>query len=75
MAYVVTGSHPVSLPGGRMAGPGEEVTNVKANDPHIAALVDAGSLRKKRAAKPKATPSPQPEEPVTVPETNETETQ
>lgn len=71
--YVVTGTHPVTLPGGRMAGPGETVKNVKANDPQIAALVEAGSLRKKRAAKPKAAPSPEPEESVPAPETNETE--
>jgi len=71
--YVVVGTHPITLPGGRMAGPGEEVKNVKASDPRIAALVEAGSLRKKRVAKPKAAPSPEPEEAVTSPETNETE--
>ena len=73
MAYVVTATHPISLPGGRMAGPGEEVKNVKANDPQIAALVDAGSLKKKRAPKPKPAPSAESEESIPAPETNETE--
>lgn len=75
MAYVVTGLHPVTLPGGRMVAPGEEIKNVKASDPRIAALVDAGALVKKRAAKPKAAPSPEPQESEPAPENNETETQ
>lgn len=74
MAYVVTAPHPISLPGGSMAGPGEEVKNVKATDPHIAALVDAGSLTKKRTPKPKPTKSAETEEAIPSPEpSNETE--
>lgn len=72
--YVVTATHPISLPGGRMAGPGEKVTNLKPSDPQVAALVDAGLLRKKKApAKPKAA-TPEPEESTPAPATNETET-
>jgi hypothetical protein len=57
MSYVVTATHPITLPGGRAAAPGDEVKNVKSTDPQIVALIDAGSLRKKRAAKPKPSPT------------------
>lgn len=70
MSYVVTATHPISLSGGRIVAPGEEVKNLKANDPRVAALVEAGSLTKKN--KPK--PAPEPEESIPAPETN-TETE
>lgn len=75
MAYVVTSTHPITLPGGRMVGPGETVGNVKASDPEIAALVDAGALRKKPTAKTKSKPAA-PAEPEAVDsplDSNETE--
>ena len=74
MSYVVTATHPISITGGRIVAPGEEVKNLKANDPRVAALVEAGSLRKKRSAKPKPAPSAETEEPTPAPETT-TETE
>jgi hypothetical protein len=72
MAFVVTATHPITLPGGRMAAPGEEVKNVKASDPQIVALVEAGSLHKKRTEKAK---SVEPAETVEAPALPETETE
>ena len=74
MSYVVTSAHAISLPGGRMVGPGERVTGVKTSDAHIASLIQAGALTKKSASKPKPTAKPaETEEAVASPEKNETE--
>lgn len=74
MSYVVTTTHPITLPGGRVAAPGQEIKNVKASDPQIAALVEAGSLRKKRAAKPKSAPPAETTEEASASPATETET-
>lgn len=76
MSYKVTSQHPITLPGGRMLAPGDTVAKVKVSDPHVAALIEAGLLKKKAAPKPppaekkaEATEAPAPVEITTDKET------